>query len=191
MTSTNWGKIVHFDRAYLSHRHTLETAAELVKTFNFQQTGVESVGSSEYRSSFLGVRRPSFAVTTVIAVDSSTYTYIHLLSPLPVDKIQQEAVIRLPNADIKMPHDRSLREVAVKQALERLGVLPVPIKKEKSDKPQWPRQIIAADGSITYDYSRLPQPDKIAGRTLDYQTMTWKTNEKPKENPGLPEDDKG
>lgn len=180
----NWDK-VDLDRPFMSHHHTVEVLA-----LNFQDLEIAqlnhtfSVNDQEYRNLF---RRDKieFAVSTVVYIDSSTYTFIHQSTPGSVLDLPADQYVALSNAQINRPEGRQFREKEIFAALITLGIVKVAAK-EKA----------AGVGGITIrkdqegyvlDYSGLKElrNGKIGSvdRVLDYSEINRVQNGKDEEPP--------
>lgn len=192
-TMKDWNNMgVGFDQAYLSHYHTLEIIAQLSKEHGFfeETEGLHSISKNEYRSVFGSRSGEKFAVTTIVYVDSSTYTFVHVNSDSPVLNINGKLVRRLSNADIRRVDHRSLREREVTSALTDLGFIPEPPEKiaQKRSRNGGPVARIDPDGTHVLDYTnarnvkigvgRQPQNSGDHVKPAENNTKTQRSNDR-------------
>lgn len=144
MKKRDWSNI-DLDRAYLSHYHTIEVIEEMALENGFVGTSnMESPAPGEYRKTFINIEtHKEFSVSTIVYVDTSTYTYIHL----PIDGSARDVIPdfchKLSNADIKRPEDRVRRTREIEGILVTMGFV-------KSAEINKPTKSSAGNGPVSY-----------------------------------------
>src|SRR5690606_26666839 len=109
----------------------------------FKSESLQTISDNEYRNTFVSLgNSKEFCVTTIVYVDSSTYTYIHPATELSVLDVNPKHVHRLSNADIRVPGDRDRRKKEVIAALTAQGFIPemtgkAPRKQTKGGGPEY------------------------------------------------------
>lgn len=165
---------VESDRAYMSHHHTIEVIETLGQNWGFIETRpLHMVSPQEYRHTFIAFDGgKEFCITTILYVDSSTYTCIHRESQESVLSLPTEQVVRLSNADIKRIEGRRKRETEIEAALMALGFIPKPADAKKVQRFDGIVSRKDADGTIVLDYSGV-RSGKIesAERVIDYRQL--------------------
>lgn len=143
------------DQGFLSHNHTLEVIRILGIDLEIRElSDLQTMAKSEYRSLFKG-NGIEFAVTTIINIDTSTYTYIHKSIPGSIRELPANQYKVLPNADIRRPEGRELREKTIHDALIFIGVI----------KAKMATVVKKSDGGIVI------RVDEFGNRTLDYSGL--------------------
>ena len=172
MQSRNW-ETTEGDRAYLSHHHTIEVIEKLALFWGFIETHpFHSVNHQEYRNTFIAMDGGrEFSITTIVYVDSSTYTCIHPETEGPVLQFGlQDQVFRLSNADIKRVEGRDRRQAEIEHALQALGFIPKPAEEEKKVQDSGIVAKKGDDGIYVLDYSGIRNVKiELAERVLDYR----------------------
>jgi len=184
----DWSKAEGFDRAYLSHHHSIEVVDSLSYDYGFfQRTALKSVGGAEYRNVFIMLTtQHEFCVTTIVYVDSSTYTFLHPITKGSVTDLPPNMVHRLSNADIRRAEDRARRRNEIILALIAMGFIP----EAAAEKPEvslvggGPVSKREADGTYVLDYTSVSgKIDQAEERVIDYSKFSRYSNvESPKDD---------
>lgn len=192
----DWNSL-DMDRAYMSHHHTLEVVDALAFEHGFfSQESLHSPVPGEYRNTYISMEfQIEFSVSTVVAVDSSTYTYIHPYTKSSVSALPLSQVQKLSNADIRRPEDRARRSAEITAALEILKVIPAPPPEPKKKRGVLGGPVSRRDPDGTYvlDYTGV-RNGKIAKEkehTLDYSKINRPNHESIQERKVVPESDVG
>ena len=157
----DWDK-AEGDQAFLSHSHTIEVLRDLPLDHPnltiSEARQMYTVNKSEYRNDFLVNGKP-LSVTTIVYVDSSTYTYLHRPIETSILEAKTDSYCVLPNAVVTRSEGRQIRQKTIISSLEELELIGTPNKNQKKGKGG----IIAykdSDGVHTLDYSGLHQRKK-------------------------------
>jgi len=164
----NWDK-VDLDSAYMSHHHTVEVLLDLPVDLGIVTYGpTTNITPTEYRNTFHSGMGLYFSVSTILNIDSSTYTYIHLDTPGSVLSLRVGQYLILSNSNISRPEGRQFREKEIAASLMALKITPSPAKvivKRGNDGIVLSKD---EDGYIL-DYSGLRSAKiESADRVLDY-----------------------